>query len=60
LRLGVWALGREMRFFVDGQYQFTVRDPSIPSGAIGVFVRAAGETAVTARFYDLKVYALQP
>ncbi len=60
VRLGVWASGREMRFFVDGIHQFTVRDPTLPSGALGVFVRAAGETAVTVSFSDLIVRALTP
>ena len=58
-RLGVWAYGKEMRFFINGQYQFTVRDPSFPSGALGVFVRSAGETAVTVSFSDLAVYRVE-
>lgn len=59
-RLGVWAVGREMRFFINDQYQFTVSDPLFPSGALGVFVRSAGETAVTVSFSDLDVYRIEP
>ena len=55
-RLGAWMVGEEMRLFVAGQLQFTVRDPLIPGGALGVFARSAGETAVTVSFSDLTVY----
>ena len=54
-RLGVWVLGDEMRFFVNDQYQFTVNDPLLTSGNLGVFARSAGETAVTVNFSDLVV-----
>jgi hypothetical protein len=48
-----------MRFFINGQYQFTVRDPSFPSGALGVFARSQGETAVTVNFSDLVVKSVE-
>ena len=54
-RLGVWVLGDEMRFFVNDQYQFTVNDPLLTSGNLGLFARSAGETAVTVNFSDLVV-----
>lgn len=54
-RLGVWAAGAEMRFFLNGQYQFTVVDPTLKEGALGVFAKSAGETAVTISFFDLTV-----
>ncbi len=57
-RLGVWASGREMRFYVNGEFQFSVRDPSLPSGGLGVFIRSAGDNAVTVSFSDLQVYHL--
>ncbi len=59
-RLGVWALENEMRFFVNDQFQFAIRDPMLTSGAIGVFVRSSGETAVTVSFSDFIVYTLNP
>jgi hypothetical protein len=55
VRLGVWAYGSEMRFFINDQYQFTVIDPLLTSGSLGVFARAAGETAVTVNFSNLEV-----
>jgi hypothetical protein len=57
-RLAVLAQGKEMRFFVNGEYQFTVQDPSLPNGSLGVFARAAGDDAVTVNFSDLSVYNL--
>lgn len=59
-RLGVWALDNEMRFFVNDQFQFAIHDPMLTSGAIGVFVRSRGETAVTVSFSDFIVYTLNP
>ena len=55
VRLGVWAVDSELRFFLNGRYQFTVIDNSYPSGAIGVFAQAAGDTPVTVTFSDLVI-----
>jgi hypothetical protein len=59
-RLGVWAKGREMRFFINGEYAFTVSDPSLPTGTLGVFIRSTGDNAVTVHFSDLAVHSLGP
>jgi hypothetical protein len=56
VRLGVWVSGSEMRFFLNGHYQFSATDPSYKSGAVGVFARSQGETPVTVQFSDLSVY----
>ncbi|HET6597514.1 MAG TPA: hypothetical protein VFG81_17960 [Anaerolineales bacterium] len=56
VRIGVWAVQNEMRLFLNERYQFSVIDPSFPSGSLGVFVRSAGETPVTITFSDLAVY----
>jgi hypothetical protein len=55
-RLAVWAEGKEMRFFVNDEYQFTVNDPLLPAGNLGVFARSAGQLDVTVSFTDLIVY----
>ena len=55
VRLAVWAVGREMRFFLNGRYQFTIQDASLTSGTLGVFARSTGETPVTVSFSDLIV-----
>jgi hypothetical protein len=54
-RLGAWLEGDELRFFINDQLQFTVKDPSLVSGNIGLFARSQGETAVTVNFSDLVV-----
>ncbi len=58
--LAVWAVGREMRFFLNGRYQFSVDDPVFPSGSLGFFVRASQDTPVTVSFTDLIVRAVNP
>jgi hypothetical protein len=55
-RLAVQAIGKEMRFYINGQYQFSVRDATLPKGTIGVFARAAGEDVMTVNFSELEVY----
>ena len=57
-RLGVWAVDKELRFFVNDEFQFAVSDPYHGSGILGVFARSAGENAVSVSFSDLKVYQL--
>jgi len=58
-RIGVWAYGSEMHFFINDEFQFSVNDRILSSGTIGVFARAAGEIAVTVSFSDLVVYQIQ-
>ena len=60
VRLGVWALGSELRFFVNDRYQFTVHDPMLVSGGVGVFARSTDDWPVTVNFSDLVVYSLNP
>jgi hypothetical protein len=57
-RLGVWAVGKELRFFINDEFQFAVSDPYHSSGLLGVFARSAGDNAVTVSFSDLKVYQI--
>jgi hypothetical protein len=59
VRLGVWVQGEEMRFYVNDLPQFTVHDPLLPRGRIGLFARSANETAVTVGFSDLVVYQVE-
>jgi hypothetical protein len=56
--LGVWAVGNEMRVFLNDNFQFSVRDPLFHSGSIGFFIFAAGKTTITASFSDLLVYSV--
>jgi len=56
VRIGIWAVGNEMRLFLNGRFQFSITDPSSPIGAFGVFARGAGDTPVSVLFSDLIVY----
>jgi hypothetical protein len=56
VQLGVWVSGPEMRFFLNGHYQFGLTDSSYKSGAVGAFARSVGTTPVTVLFSDLSVY----
>ena len=55
VRIGVWAVGAEMRLFLNGRYQFNINNPNFPSGTIGVFVNSAGETPVIVSFSRLSL-----
>jgi hypothetical protein len=55
VRMGVWAVGKEMRFFLNGRFQFSIIDPSFPNGTIGVFARSVGSTPVIVTFSDLVI-----
>lgn len=59
-RLAVWARGNEMRFFANDEYLFTVRDPLLPSGSLGVFARSSGDLPVTVNFSDLVIRKIIP
>ena len=56
VRIGMWAVGGEMRLFLNGRYQFSIYENTFPSGAFGVFTRAAGENPVSVTFADFEVY----
>lgn len=59
-RLGVLADGRELRFFVNGEFLFAVTDPQPAAGNVGLFARAAADGAISVSFSDLVIYALSP
>ena len=59
VRLGVWANGEEVRFFVNDQFLFSIRDSLFYQGGVGVFVRKVGETPVTVHFSALRVWGLE-
>ncbi len=56
VRMGVWAVGSDLRFFLNGRYQFGVNDKNYPSGTIGVFAHSVADTPVAVTFSDLTVY----
>jgi hypothetical protein len=59
-RLGVWIAGDEIRVFIDNYFQFSARDPVLTGGSLGLFARAAGDSALTVSFSDLVVRQVGP
>ncbi|MFH2104449.1 MAG: hypothetical protein ABIJ39_13960 [Chloroflexota bacterium] len=58
VRIGVWAAGSEMRFTLNGKYQFSVRDPVFHQGTLGLFILSSNGNPVTAGFQDLSIRAV--
>jgi hypothetical protein len=56
VRMGVWAVGSDLRFFLNGRYQFSVNDKNYPSGTLGVFAHSVADTPVAVTFSDLTIY----
>lgn len=54
-RIGIWAVGRDIRLFLNGRYQFSINDGSNPIGTIGVFVNSAGDSPLIVTFSDLTI-----
>jgi hypothetical protein len=59
VEIGLWAVGGEMRLFLNGRFQFSIREPTFPSGVFGVFAQSKGDTPVTIAFSDLVVYDVE-
>ncbi len=57
-RLGVLAVGEDLRFFINGIEVFSVRDTTSSVGKLGFIVRSRRGGQTTASFDDLAVYAL--
>lgn len=57
-RLAVLANGKEMQFFINNEFLYSMMDPTLSNGSIGVFVRAAGENETTVSFSELDVYEI--
>jgi hypothetical protein len=55
VRIGVWAVGSELRLFLNGRYQFSINNSNYPSGTIGVFVNSAGDTPAVVSFSHLEL-----
>lgn len=55
VRIGVWAVGTEMRLFLNGRYQFSINNPNYLSGTLGVFINSAGDNPVIVSFSDLTI-----
>jgi len=56
VRIGMWAVGSEMRLFLNERFQFSITEKNFPSGGFGVFARSTGQNPVSVTFSDFKVY----
>jgi len=59
VRLGVWARGSQMHFFVNDVYLFSVNDTQLFAGTFGVFVHTTGEGDVSVNFSELQIWAVE-
>ena len=55
VKLGVWVSGVEMRFFLNGRYQFSVLDPIFRNGTLGIFASAESPAGLNVSFSNLNV-----
>jgi hypothetical protein len=58
VKLGVWAAGSEMRFFLNDNFQFSVHDPVLHNGTLGFFASSNGTTPLVVSFSDLQAYSV--
>lgn len=58
VKMSVWNAGSEMRFFLNGRYQFTVFDPVYKHGGVGVFVNAVSAEGMNISFSELKIFSV--
>jgi hypothetical protein len=59
-RIAVWVNGKEMHFFVNAEYLFSINDPTIKEGSLGVFARSSKNSAITVSFSNLVVRQVIP
>lgn len=60
LTMGVWALGAEIRFFINDRYIFSIEDRVLGEGSLGVYLRARGDDPMSVTFSELQVWELNP
>ncbi|MEI7988247.1 MAG: hypothetical protein WCI88_04345 [Chloroflexota bacterium] len=59
-KISIWAKDKEIRFFVNDQYLFTMQDPAPTGGQIGVYAHSANDSIISVNFSNLVVKALNP
>jgi len=55
VKLGVWVAGVELRFFLNGRYQFSVLDPVFHNGTLGLFTNTTSPAGMNISFSNLVV-----
>ncbi len=56
VKLAVWASKNTLRFFINDQFQFEINRNVYVSGGIGLYARAASDSALSVSFSNLSVY----
>jgi hypothetical protein len=59
VKIGIWAVGGEMRLFLNDRFQFSLIEKTLSSGAFGVFVQSKSDTPMTIIFSDLNMYEVE-
>ena len=54
--IGVWAVGADLRFFLNDRYQFGVNDRTYLIGTMGVFAHSIAKTPIAVTFSNLTIY----
>jgi hypothetical protein len=58
LRLRVWMVKDELRFFLNDVFQFSARDALFKTGKVGLFARQAADTPITVSFSNLVIRSI--
>ena len=58
VKMGVWTAGAEMRFYLNGHYQFRVINSYLKRGTLGVVANAISPNGMNINFSDLTVYSV--
>ena len=58
-QLAIWVYQGDLRFFVNGAYQFTERVARDRTGTLGLFARTIAGPAMTVKFSDLAIYQVE-
>jgi hypothetical protein len=53
--LGLWVFRDEMRFFINGDFQFAAHDPVLTGALVGVFAHSTGQNPLSVSFSNLVV-----
>ena len=60
VKISVYASGRDLRFFLDDHFQFTVNDQFFTQGGLGVSIRSDSGNPMSISFSSLSVHAALP
>ncbi|MFH2040032.1 MAG: hypothetical protein ABIJ65_11420 [Chloroflexota bacterium] len=58
IKMSVWAFGRDLRFFLDDQFQFNINDQFFSQGGLGVSIRSDSGNPMSVSFSKLIIHAV--